>query len=256
MELYGLDPSVELSLDNLADYLNNIPSTQNGENVYLFDNNEFLRYMLLNGKIDIFTGSSSFQKQEFLTQAEGFYRLFQKFNQEITWGYSMNLFKNKSLIFMSGSNPIIQGFSANGVVSAYRAWQDKTDNILIPKGIKSNQLDDGYYSTPQLIVAVNTNCKDKEQAFRFVKYLMSDSVQNWDSTAGYCTIGWPVKTSALEQVKQVMLEDEQKTYGTNSGYREYLDACFKIVDQVIGCRSAYLMLSMQRKSSTLCLTTI
>ena len=239
LQSYGLEPSTELCLDNLGNYVENVPDKKDNRDVYIFDSNEFLRNMLLSASIDGNTGIPSYQNNNFYSKAESIHKISHKEFTDVTG--KLEAFKNRNLLFLSGQDALLQGFSAEGIYTAYRAntFVNKSSDTLIPKGIKFNQSDKGYYATPKLIVAINSNCKDKEQAFRFVKYLMSESIQNWDSLSNHNLGGLPINISSLEQIKQLMIDDEQKTYGTNSGYREYLDACFKIVDQVIGCRSAY-----------------
>ena len=241
LEYYGLDSSVELSLSNLGEYLSNVSSKNDGQNVYLFDNFEYLKNLLLNSSIDSKTGTPSFSNDTFLKNAESIQHIFSQNTEMLTTETILQALKNRNLVFMSGyQEPLLQGASAAGINLIFRSSaviNQSSDNI-IPKGIQLNESENKYYANPRIMVAINSNCKDKEQAFQFVKYLLSDSVQNWDSIQEQGFGGFPVNNTSFEEVKKI-LQNDKITFKNDLEYEKYLSSCYEIVENISECRSVF-----------------
>lgn len=94
--------------------------------------------------------------------------------------------KKEGLMFVMTDNitsPILS-------VTLYNQMQKEAGKELVVFGVKNG--DDGMFGYAKEMVAINGNTSQKEDAVRFLKYLLSDAVQSYDKDQGHKLSGIPV----------------------------------------------------------------
>lgn len=82
----------------------------------------------------------------------------------------------------------------------------RSNGVLQAFPVPSGRGGTGGSAKPQLAVAISKNCRDKETAYKYIKYLLSEEAQSVisDLVLG----GFPVSNKAYEQEKERVLKEE------------------------------------------------